>query len=359
MLIDFFENIKRLITYFTIFDLLDIIIVSFLVYYLIVFIRDTRTQQLMKGILFIAIAYVLASWLKLNTLRYIIEFIINNGVLAMIIIFQPELRSFLEHMGRSKLSSVSNLFASEETHETQLNTINGVVEAFRTLKKQKMGALVIFEREDNLNDIAGTGTRVDALPMAGVIANIFFNKAPLHDGAMIIRNGRVHSAGCILPLTKNNNISADLGTRHRAAIGMSENSDAVVLVLSEETGHLSIAIGGQLRRFESVTEFTSELMQILLPENDEKSEKKSQRFIAGVKSKFSKNSSDEKKKQKDEKIKKEKAKKEKKKKVKAVKVKDAVMDVPQTEEASPAETADVQNTENLNKTDDSSEKNVG
>lgn len=283
MLMDFLENVKRLVTYFTVFDFLDIIIVSFLFYYLIVFIRDTRTQQLMKGILLIFVAYLLASWLRLNTLLYIIEVVINNGILAVIIVFQPELRSFLEHMGRSKFS-VSNLFTTqEETHEAQLNAINGVVEAFRTLKKQKMGALVIFERDDKLNDIAGTGTRVDALPASGVIANIFFNKAPLHDGAMIIRDGRVHSAGCILPLTKNNNISMDLGTRHRAAIGMSENSDAVVLVVSEETGHLSIAIKGNLQRFESVTEFTSELMQVLLPESDDQSENKTLRIITDVK----------------------------------------------------------------------------
>ena len=265
MVNDFFEILKRLVTYFTIFDLLDIIIVSFLVYYLIVFVRDTRIQQLMKGILVIFVAYLLASWLKLNTLLYIIDIIVNNGILAVIIVFQPELRSFLEHMGRSKFS-VGSLFGEEDDpHEAQLNAINGVVEAFRTLQKQKMGALVVFEQEDMLNDIAATGTQVDAMPNAGVISNIFFNKAPLHDGAVIIRDGRVYSAVCILPLTKSTNISMELGTRHRAAIGMSENSDAVVVVLSEETGQLSIAVGGKLSRFETATEFTSELMQVLLP----------------------------------------------------------------------------------------------
>ncbi len=288
MLKDFFETISRLITYFTIFDFLDIVIVSFIFYYLIVFIRDTRTQQLVKGIMLIFVAYVASSWFKLTTLHYLIEFIINNGILAAIIIFQPELRSFLEHMGRSRFS-VSNLFSTEDAHEAQLSAINGVVDAFRTLRKQKMGALVVFEREDTLSDIARTGTRVDSLPDAGVISNIFFNKAPLHDGAMIIRDGRVHSAGCILPLTKNNDISMELGTRHRAAIGMSENSDAVVLVVSEETGHLSIAVKGKLQRFESITEFTSVLMQILLPESEDKEEKTHIRFISGVKKKFFKN----------------------------------------------------------------------
>lgn len=295
MLNDFFELVERLVTYFTIFDFLDIVIVSFLVYYLIVFIRDTRAQQLMKGIVVIFFAYILASWLKLNTLLYIIEIIINNGILAVIIIFQPELRSFLEHMGRSKLS-VSSWFgvSLEDAHEAQLGAINGVVEAFRTLQKQKMGALVVFEREDLLNDITATGTQVDSMPTAGVIANIFFNKAPLHDGAMIIRDGRVHSAGCILPLTKNNNISMELGTRHRAAIGMSENSDAVVVVLSEETGQLSIAINGDLQRFDTVTQFTSVLMQVLLPESEE-SVSKSQRFWNDMKDKFSSGDAEKKK----------------------------------------------------------------
>ena len=222
MLHDFIEILIRLVTYFSIFDLLDIIIVSFLVYYLIVFIRDTRIQQLMKGILVIFVAYLLATWLKLNTLLYIIDIIVNNGILAVIIVFQPELRSFLEHMGRSKFN-VGSLFGEEDDpHEAQLNAINGVVDAFRTLQKQKMGALVVFEQEDLLNDIAATGTQVDALPNSGVISNIFFNKAPLHDGAVIIRDGRVHAAGCILPLTKSTNISMELGTRHRAAIGMQE-----------------------------------------------------------------------------------------------------------------------------------------
>lgn len=296
MLYDFLEIVQRLVTYFTVYDFLDILIVSFLVYYLIVFIRDTRAQQLMKGILVIVIAYTLASWLKLNTLLYIIEVIINNGILAVIIIFQPELRSFLERMGRSKLS-VSSLFAvsAEDANEAQLNAINGVVEAFRTLQKQKMGALVVFERDDMLNYIAATGTQVDSMPTAGVIANIFFNKAPLHDGAMIIRNGRVHSAGCILPLTQNNNISMELGTRHRAAIGMSENSDSVVVVLSEETGQLSIAINGDLRRFSTVTEFTSVLMQVLLPESEE-SVSRSRRFWNDFKEKFSSSDSEKKKK---------------------------------------------------------------
>lgn len=293
MLHDFIEILIRLVTYFSIFDLLDIIIVSFLVYYLIVFIRDTRIQQLMKGILVIFVAYLLATWLKLNTLLYIIDIIVNNGILAVIIVFQPELRSFLEHMGRSKFN-VGSLFGEEDDpHEAQLNAINGVVDAFRTLQKQKMGALVVFEQEDLLNDIAATGTQVDALPNSGVISNIFFNKAPLHDGAVIIRDGRVHAAGCILPLTKSTNISMELGTRHRAAIGMSENSDAVVVVLSEETGQLSIAVAGKLSRFDTATEFTSELMQVLLPSrNEQHTTGKKIPFISDVRNKLIRKVSD-------------------------------------------------------------------
>ena len=287
MLNDFLEILNRLITYFTVFDLFDIAIVSFLIYYMIVFIRDMRIHQLLKGILLIFVAYLLATWLKLNTLLYIIDIIVNNGILAVIIVFQPELRSFLEHMGRSKFNVGSIFGEDDDPHEAQLNAINGVVEAFRTLQKQKMGALVVFEQEDLLNDIAATGTQVDAVPNAGVIGNIFFNKAPLHDGAVIIRDGRVHSAGCILPLTKSTTISMELGTRHRAAIGMSENSDAVVVVLSEETGQISIAIGGRLTRFDTVTEFTSELMQILLPSRDENQDVRNIPIIKRVRDKLS------------------------------------------------------------------------
>ena len=145
-----------------------------------------------------------------------------------------------------------------------------------------------------LNDIAATGTQVDAIPNAGVIANIFFNKAPLHDGAVIIREGRVHSAGCILPLTKSTNISMELGTRHRAAIGMSENSDAVVVVLSEETGQLSIATGGKLRRFDTVTEFTSELMQVLLPSSSDEENANRRPILSVIKNKISRKLSEKK-----------------------------------------------------------------
>lgn len=274
--------LRRLIVYFSFSDLLDILIVSFLTYYLIVFIRDARIQQLLKGILLIYVAYLLATWLKLNTLLFIIDIIVNNGILAVIIVFHPELRSFLEHMGRSKFNVGSIFGVEDDPHEAQLSAINGVVEAFRTLQKQKMGALVVFEQEDRLNDIAATGTQVDSVPNAGVIANLFFNKAPLHDGAVIIRDGRVHSAGCILPLTKSTQIPAELGTRHRAAIGMSENSDAVVVVLSEETGQLSIARGGRLVRFDTVTEFTSELMQILLPSSSGEPHGSGIPFLSGV-----------------------------------------------------------------------------
>ncbi len=285
MFSDFLQVVGRLVMYFSIFDLLDIIIVSFLFYYLIVFIRDTRALSLVKGVAVVLVAYLIASWLNLTTLSYIIQFIINNGIMAIIIIFHPELRNFLERMGRGKFNSLFSI--RENGSEGQLSAINGIVEAFRTLREQKMGALVVLECEDNLNDIAATGTIVDAFPAAELISNIFFNKAPLHDGAMIIRDGRVYAAGCILPLTQNNNISMALGTRHRAAIGMSENSDAIVLVVSEETGTLSIAIKGNLQRYETISEFTSALMLLTIPEDEAKKSKLHNVIISEVKSRFS------------------------------------------------------------------------
>ena len=167
-------------------------------------------------------------------------------------------------------NAMKNFAKMTEDEKIQtLETVNAVSDGFRILQEQRMGALVVFERETKLGDIISTGTVVDSVPTASIVGNIFFNKAPLHDGAMIIRNNKVYAAGCILPLSQRSNIDSDLGTRHRAAIGMSENSDAVVVVLSEETGMFSIAINGQIVRFTNLTEFTSNLVRILAPEGQE------------------------------------------------------------------------------------------
>lgn len=267
---EFLQNIAYLFSTIKIYNIIDIAIVSFIIYKLLRFMRETRAEQLIKGILIIAAAYALSDALNLYLLNYVIEIVVNNGVLALVILFQPELRKALERMGRSKLGNIKLFGGDEEDeHLRMLETINAVSDGFRTLQKQRMGALVVFERETKLGDIISTGTVIDSVPSGSMVGNIFFNKAPLHDGAMIIRDIKIYAAGCILPLSQSSNIDSDFGTRHRAAIGMSENSDAVAVVLSEETGLLSIAVNGQIVRYANLTEFTANLVGILAPEEKE------------------------------------------------------------------------------------------
>lgn len=286
------DSIKTVISFFRWTDILDIAIVAFLIYELVLFIRNSRAQFLIKGCLIIAVTYLFARLLNLNVVAYIVELIIRNGAILIFIIFQPELRSVIERVGRSRFS-FSGWFGNnkeEEERAIQLSAISSVVEAFRTLQKEHMGALVVFERSMNLDEIANTGTIVDAEASTRMLGNIFFNKAPLHDGAAIIRNGRIYAAGCILPLTQGVTPRADYGTRHRAAIGMSETSDAIVVVLSEENGLMSIAENGKITRFSNVAEFTSSLMNVIVPEDKDEDEKiisSNGKFISSIKSFFS------------------------------------------------------------------------
>ena len=237
------QNVLNLARHFTLKDALDVVIVTFLIYGLVKLMRDTRAGQLVKGIVLLATLFLVSHYGELTML---------NGIL------QPEIRKALEQVGRSKVgqslaSAVGARDNEAENAETR-KAISGVVEATAILQQLRMGALIVFERSTRLGEIIETGTLVDAGPAGQLIANIFFNKAPLHDGGMIIREGRICAAGCILPLTSSNAVSAELGTRHRAALGMSENSDAVVVVVSEETGQISIATGGRLtRNFSRVT----------------------------------------------------------------------------------------------------------
>ena len=265
----FFETVWLVIKQIGVNDIIDIAIVAFLIYKAIVFIRDSRVQLLVKGIIVIAAAYAVSELLRLQMMSSIVELIIRNAPIALLVIFQPELRGVLERMGRTR-PSVSSIFTKEDHSKERsdtLATVSAVVESFRVLQLKKMGALVVFEREVLLSDIIKTGTVVEAKPSAALLSNIFFNKAALHDGAVVIRNNKVYAAGCILPLTQNTKLGVSVGTRHRAAIGMSENSDAVSVVLSEETGLLSIAVDGELKRFATPAELSDELMRILIPED--------------------------------------------------------------------------------------------
>ena len=233
-------------------DAVDVAIVTFLLYGLIKLVRDTRAGQLVKGIILLVALYLVSFYGDLMMLNGILRAFLQSTVIMVVILFQPEIRKALEQVGHSKAvqSITSNLGSRSRDAETAgtKEAIDGVVEAAAILQQLRMGALIVFERQTKLGEIISTGTLVDAGPSGQLIANIFFNKAPLHDGGMIIRDGRVCAAGCILPLTASDSVSAELGTRHRAAIGMSENSDAVVVVVSEETGQISIAIGGRLQR---------------------------------------------------------------------------------------------------------------
>ncbi len=237
---------------FTLKDAVDILIVTFLLYELIKLVRETRAGQLVKGIFLAVALFLVSSYLDLLMVTSLLRAFFQSTLIVVVILFQPEIRKALEQVGRTKVGqSLASVMAGREKDLGRAETrraINGVVEATALLQQLRMGALIVFERHTKLGEITATGTIVEADPSAQLIGNIFFNKAPLHDGAMIIRGGKVYAAGCILPLTASENVSAELGTRHRAALGMSENSDAVVVVVSEETGQISIAVDGKLTR---------------------------------------------------------------------------------------------------------------
>lgn len=242
----FFTNLWRQIvgffaTYNWIADTLDILLVALFVYFIIRLVRDSRAEQLLRGILLLLALYAFAYVLQLKTVQFLLQAVFDNALLLLIVVFQPEVRRALEQAGNSR-SGISRFFGgfkaeNNAAHIEQWNkAFEATADALEILQKQKMGALIIMERSTRLGEIVRSGTILEAEPSAALISAIFYNKAPLHDGAMIIRDGKVYAASCILPLTDNLQISRELGTRHRAGVGMSENSDAIVIILSEETG---------------------------------------------------------------------------------------------------------------------------
>lgn len=232
-------------------SLLDIVVVAVLLYAVFKLVRDSRAEQLVKGIILFLLLYVVARICRLTTLLYIMNFLLTNALILLAVIFQPELRRALERAGRTRVGGdlfnfgLSNDDLARNARVDQ--SINAVCDGLELLQRQKMGALVVFERSTRLGEVMLTGTELNAEPSAELVGTLFFNKSPLHDGAIILRDGKIAAAGCILPLSDNPQIQSELGTRHRAAVGMSENSDAVVLVLSEETGELSLAVSGVLK----------------------------------------------------------------------------------------------------------------
>ncbi|MDD2956213.1 MAG: diadenylate cyclase CdaA [Oscillospiraceae bacterium] len=233
-------------------DVIDIVCISYLVYKLVSLVRETRAAQLIKGILIILAAYLISDLAKMQTMQFVMEYILDNGLIVLVVVFQPELRRALEQVGRSKFSKfgffISHQDPEQELEQNWQGAIDAICESLEPLSSQKIGALMVIERKTRLGEIIKTGTIIDSRPSMELIGNVFFPNSPLHDGAMVIRDGKLHAAGCFLPLSENYGISKQLGTRHRAALGMSENSDAIVVVVSEETGVISIAHDGVLRR---------------------------------------------------------------------------------------------------------------
>lgn len=226
-------------------DIIDIAILAFLIYQLIKFVRKTNATAVMKGIVILVLALFFSGILQLNVMNYLLSRAFEMGLFILVILFQPEIRRMLEQVGSSKLSDFFGRQAGQRNIET---AITQTVLACTDMSISRTGALIVFERGINLDNYIKTGTIVDAAPAAELIKNMFFNKAPLHDGAVIIRDGRIAGAACMLPLSGNNNISRALGMRHRAGIGMSERSDAVVVIVSEETGDISVALEGIIKR---------------------------------------------------------------------------------------------------------------
>lgn len=261
-----------------VFDILDILIIAYIIYKSIGFLRETRAGQLVKGLAILFFMYIIATWWNLATLQWILSKVMDSAIIAAAVIFQPELRRILENVGRTRFSH-DRLF--DDDNDALSESIDKIGKAAGFMSEKKIGALIVFERTTQLGEIINTGTLIDATASVSIVNNVFFPKSPLHDGAMIVRNGRIWAAGCILPLTQNGDINSQLGTRHRAAIGMSENSDAVVMVVSEETGIISIAVGGKItRNYNSVTAI-AELRRLLLSDENNK---KSNTLISVIKS---------------------------------------------------------------------------
>jgi diadenylate cyclase len=236
----------QIVRNFRLLDVIDIAIVAYVLYKLFMLIRETRAEQLLKGLLVLLVSLKVSEWLGFYTINWILRNTVTLGLIALLIVFQPELRRALEQIGRGKFFSKSVLSMGEEE---LTRMVNEVTRAVNLLSKNKTGALIVIEGETKLNEIVETGVLIEGYLSAELLLNIFMPKSPLHDGAVIIRNGKLEAAGCFLNLTDNPNISKELGTRHRAAIGMSEGSDSLVVVVSEETGTISIAQGGKLSRF--------------------------------------------------------------------------------------------------------------
>ncbi len=260
------EGIIHIVRAITWVDVLDILAVSVILYFAYKFIRNKRAGKLLAGVLLLLVVLAIGELTGMHAMQFIFQNFFQVGVISLVILFQPELRSALEKVADTPLKGLKNI--TDRGVDNTIFVIREVSTAVSEMASTKTGALIVCERSTKLGDIISTGTVVDAHVNSFLIRNIFFNKAPLHDGAMIISEGRVHAAGCLLPLSAQNDINRDLGTRHRAAIGLSENSDAVVIVVSEETGIISVAVDGTLLRNFSAETLRAKLTELLVQDND-------------------------------------------------------------------------------------------
>ncbi len=261
-----FSDMLRHIKTISYFDVIDILCVTVLFYFVYKFMRERRSGKLAAGVVVLLLLYFVSEFLNMYVLQFLLKNVFQLGVIVLAIIFQPELRSALEKVGGQPFRGFKSIGETKNQPTEQMISI--VSEAVVDLSRSKTGALIVIERETKLGDLILTGTVVNSDPSVFLIKNIFYDKAPLHDGALIIREGRLHAAGCLLPLSSNKDIAKDLGTRHHAAIGMSENSDAVVVVVSEETGIISLAFEGVLYRGHDRMSLERELRHYLIGDND-------------------------------------------------------------------------------------------
>lgn len=267
------NHIMYYVQFIRIMDIVDILIVAYVIYKGVKLLRETRAAQLVKGIIILILAMQLSSLFNLYLVNYILVNALQVGFVAIIVVFQPELRRALEKMGRSKFGNVFS-FADGNTEEQTSNTISQICRAIENLSQNRVGALIVLERKTKVGDIIRTGVTLNSDVTAELLINVFVPNTPLHDGAIIIRNNKLVAAACFLPLTQNSELNIELGTRHRAAIGITETSDCVSLVVSEETGKISLALEGTLTRNLTVESLEKALTKILSPEPNQLNSKK-------------------------------------------------------------------------------------
>lgn len=274
---DFFAKLPSI--KFSVADFLDICLVAFIIYHGIKLIRETRAMQLAKGLLLLAVGHLIVYQMQMQSSAYIFRIIFQNIFIVMIVLFQQEIRQVIERVGKSRFSAISSFFKSGRQDDSVVNSaVIEIAKAVERMSQSRTGSLIVMEKDMLLGDVIKTGTSVDAHITHELIGNVFFPNSPLHDGAAIVRNGRLLCAGCVLPLTKSDSISSDLGTRHRAALGMSEVSDAMVIVTSEETGIISIALKGKFTRNLTEAELREKMLDYLLGNTNDNEENEKETF---------------------------------------------------------------------------------